>query len=233
MNDLEVAEERDTVTAPPGETTEGTTLYIDNDRIPDWWISHVGNDERTEIAVDTRIVGGPFGQFVAASDRRTLETDLLSGFNSTERRVVDVDVPVVGERELHVEETRASWGGTDANRTGIDYHATVDNPTPIDATISRIGYTVRMNGVVVGEGDLEDEHRLEAETSTALDLTATIDHGRLPAWWVTHVENDERTEFRVEFEADVALPTGTVTVSLEELEHAETVETDVRGGEKG
>lgn len=70
---------------------------------------------------------------------------------------------------------------------------------------------------------------LEAETSTALDLTATIDHDRLPAWWATHVENDEVTEFRVEFDADVALPTGTVTVSLGELEHVETVETDVWG----
>ncbi|GEM_PF-4659990 len=107
----------------------------------------------------------------------------------------------------------------------------VSNAFVLDVVVLSLAFLVfdAVAAGFVGTPALEDEHRLEAETSTALDLTATIDHDRLPAWWATHVENDEVTEFRVEFDADVALPTGTVTVSLGELEHVETVETDVWG----
>ena len=232
MNDLEVASGTENVSVEPGVTTERTSMTVNHDRLVEWWTSHLENGERTDVGVDVRVFGDTVGGVTAVTETRTIETDLLSAVNSTDRRPIDVDAPIVGEQTLYVEETRAQWGDVREDRTEVDLEATVENPTPVDTPVTRVGYTVSTNDNVVGEGDLEEDFRLEAGESTEVDLPLSIDHDLLTRWWVSHLENGERTDLEVDLEVDVTAPTGT-TVSLEGLKYERTVETDLwEDGEK-
>lgn len=228
MNDVEVGSGAETVAVEPGVTTERTSVTVSHDRLVEWWISHLENGERTDVVVDARVFGDSVGGIPAVSETRTIETDLLSAVNSTDRRPIDVDAPIVGEQTLYVEETRAQWGDVGDDRTEVDLEVTVENPTPVDAPVTRVGYAVSTNGSVVEEGDLEADVRLEAGESTEVDLTVPVDHDLLTRWWVSHLENGERTDLEIDLEVDVTAPTGT-TVSLEGLTYERTIETDLWG----
>ncbi len=230
-NGVELARGRDDgVAVAPGTSTETVTAWMDNAVIPRWWASHVRNGERTTVDVDARVTIGVLGYSTDVTRSRTVETDLLSSFESTESRPIDADVPFAADPVLYLNETRASWGDVDANRTELELAADAYNPGEYDVPVARIGYTITMNDVVVGEGETASGTVLESGEETTITATTAIEHDRLDEWWVTHLENDQRSELRVEFEGRIELPTGsTVTVPLEALTYEETVETDLLG----
>ncbi|MFC4248863.1 LEA type 2 family protein [Natribaculum luteum] len=220
----------DAVSVAPGTSTETVTAWMDNAVIPRWWASHVRNGERTTVVVDAQVTTGILGYSRNVTRSRTVETDLLSSFESTEPRPIDADVPFAPNPVLYLNETRASWGNVDANRTELELAADAYNPGEYDVPVTQIGYAITMNGVVVGEGETAGGTVLESGEETTVTATTAIEHDRLDEWWVAHLENGQQSELRIEFEARIELPTGsTVTVPLEALTYEETVETDLLG----
>ncbi len=167
MNDIKIATgEKNHVSLGSDENTVAVSTWLDNDEIPEWWASHVNRNETT-----------------------TVHTNLLESLETNESQRLQV----AGETVLAVNETNAQWGNATATRTPIDAPATVTNPTPLRVPITELRYTVRLNGIVVGQGIAGQQTILRPNSTQTLEATAAINNSKLDEWWVTHLRNDERS----------------------------------------
>jgi len=214
---------------PSGESTVPMTTHLANERIPAWWVSHLDNGERTELAINADVHSSALGtSFGTPQVTRTVETDVISAFNSTERRPVGGEGPT-GEPILYIEETSAQWGAIDSSATEIDMRFVVYNPNPYPVPVSELSYRATMNGVAMGAGATEGQGTVPPESTRTIRATTVLDTANIDKWWVTHIENGQRTELRIDFSARIELPTGTVEIPLRPLTYTETIETDIFG----
>ena len=92
-----------------------------------------------------------------------------------------------------VEAVDNRFGEVDNETTIVLTDLVVNNPNPIGVQrgSTTINYTVRMNDVPMAVGGREGL-AVESGNST-LAFTTRMDNEQIPAWWVTHVNGDERT----------------------------------------
>ena len=235
MNDVRMASgDKRGVGIGTGNSTVNLTTYLHNERIPAWWVSHVRGGEHTNLTVSATVQPGFVGQsatFQPAAE--TIETDLLGQFNSSENRPVNADMPLVEDPVLVIERTNASWGNVTDERTPIDLEFGVYNPKMSPVVVSNVGYNITMNDVPVGAGETEDGQTIPGKTSRVVETPTVIDNENLNEWWVTHVENDQTTELRIDFYAEIEPPgsSETIRVPLDDLTYTQTIETDMFGNE--
>jgi len=233
MNDIRMAGgDKRGVGIGTGNSTVNLTTHLRNERIPAWWASHVRGGERTDLTVSATVQPGFVGRsatFQPAAE--TIETDLLGQFNSTADRPVNAGIALVDDPVLVVQRTNASWGNVTDAETPIDLEFEVYNPKAAPVAVSNVGYDISMNGVQVGEGELAETESIPPKTARVVETPTVIDNDRLDEWWVTHVRNDQTTELRIDFYAEVELPgiSETVRVPLDELTYTQTIETDMFG----
>jgi LEA14-like dessication related protein len=231
MNGIRMAEGTKTgVSVPAGQSVLPVRTTLANDRIPAWWVSHVRNDERTTLTVDADVhssaVGSSFG---TPQITRTVETDLLSEFDSTESRPVNANAPLVTDPVVSVTETSASWGAVTTETTELDLAFVVYNPKPYPVGMTEVGYDVSMNGVTLGEGGTDGGVVIPPGETRTIETTTRIRNGNLDEWWVTHVERNQVSELEIDFAARLDLRATTIEVPLTALTYRKTVETDVFG----
>jgi LEA14-like dessication related protein len=132
---------------------------------------------------------------------------------------------------LFVNRTSANWGTVTREETPIDMSFQLYNPQTFPYTISELGYEITMNGVLVGEGQTEDIAAIPPGATETVRTEAAIVNGNLDEWWVTHLQNDQRTQLKIEFYAVVSGQelVSDVRVPLDELTYRETIETDIFG----
>ncbi len=232
MNDVEMATGgREGLSIDRGNSTLAFETEMDNRAIPPWWVSHVDGGERTAVTIDATVETSLLGERAFDfTQEREVETDIIGAFNSEETREVNADdpPPTTSNPILYVNETRAEWGAVTDAETPIEMEFDVYNPQTEPYAITEIGYEITMNGVDVGEGATDREYVIPGGTTETVETEAVIRNDRLDDWWVTHLQNDEVTELRIEFDAVVELPTGTeIRVPLEELTYERTIETDI------
>jgi LEA14-like dessication related protein len=219
------------VSVPKGESTVPMTTYLANERLPAWWVSHLNNGERTELAVNADVHSSLLGSsFGAPKVTQTIETDIISAFNSTERRSAGSG-PGGDEPVLYIEETSAQWGTVNTSTTEIDMRFVVYNPNTYPVPVSELSYRATMNGVEMGTGTTEGYGSIPPKSTRTIRTTAALDNEKIDEWGVTHLENDQVTELRIDFSARLDLPTGTTDLPLRPLTYTETIETDTFGNE--
>ena len=214
-----------------GNSTLPFTTRMRNERIPDWWVTHVRNDENTTVVVDATVTSSVLGnRSVSLGQEQRVETDLIGAFASEETRPVNASQSVVSDPVLYVNRTTAAWGNVTDERTPIDTSFLVYNPKTVPYTITEVGYTITMNGITVGEGASDREYVIEGGTTENVSTRTAIRNDRLDEWWASHLRNDQVTDLRIDFYAKLELPGGTeVRVPLDALTYERTVETDVFG----
>ncbi|MFB6107893.1 MAG: LEA type 2 family protein [Haloplanus sp.] len=225
MNGIRMAEgTKDGVSVGLGRTAVPMRTYLANERIPAWWVSHIRNGERTKLTIDAAVhsstVGATFG---APKVTRTIQTDIISQFNSTETRPVgDPDDPT-----LYINETSAEWGTVNQSVTAIDMTFVVYNPNSYPVPVSRLSYHATMNGVEMGSGATEEQGTIPAKSTKTLHTTVRIRNAHIDEWWVTHLQNDQTTHLRIDFSAKLDLAGQTVDLPLDPLTYTRTIETDI------
>ncbi|MFC7316251.1 LEA type 2 family protein [Halomarina halobia] len=203
---------------------------VDNDDIPEWWASHVERNETTTVRVDPTVAVEYAGVRVPAESwtrTRTVETDLLEPLRTGENRRITASNRTL----LIVNDTDARWGNATVERTPIHASATVTNPTPVAVPVTDIEYTIRMNGIVVGNGTAAEPTVVPPGETRTLETRAVIDNSRLDEWWVTHLRNDETTRMTVDFYATVELFGNRYRLPLESLSYERTFHTDILGSD--
>ena len=245
MNEVPMANGlKEGVAVEQGTSTLAFTTQMRNEQIPPWWVSHIRNNETTEVLIDAQIssslLGGKTFEF---PQEKTIETDLIGNFNSDETRPIEADRPVVEDPVLFVNETSASWDreGLSAERTPIDMGFTVYNPKPYPYAVSEIGYEIRMNGILVGEGSSEDVATIPPGSAETIDTRTAIRNGNLDEWWVSHLQRDQTTNLTIDFSVVVDpveedgpvggldRTVGEVRLPMDPLDYEETIETDIFG----
>ncbi len=237
MNDVAIAEGRkDGLSMPRGESRLPFTTAMDNERVPEWWVSHVSADrgpgrEQTVVTVNVKITDPLLGgQSVTLQQQQRINTSIIEQFRSTEDRPVNADQPLVSDPVLVVRETDAQWGPVTREETPIDMRFVAYNPKRVPYAVTEIGYEVTMNGVPVGSGATERGYVIPPRGTETVRATTIIDNDRLDDWWVTHLKNDQVTRLEIDFYARIKLPNGDVVrISLDPLTYERTIETDVFG----
>lgn len=193
LNDIHVLSGSKTgVRISSGRNTVETVATFDNTQIPEWWVSHVNNDEQTTMTTDATVVYGPFEKELW-SDQQVIETDILGAFESNGSSTVRIDqhnVLVIGNQT-------AEWGVADAETTPIRLETRLENvhnrPIKLDGTY----YEIRMNGVVVGSGETDAGLELGPGNSTTFEMTVVIETAAMREWWVSHLRNGESTTLEI------------------------------------
>jgi len=231
MNDVAMANgSKDGVSIDTGNSTVEFVSEMRNDRIPAWWVSHIRNDEETTLRVDASVQSGTLGRtFEAPPVERTVSTDLISQFNSSETRPVNASQPVVSDPVAYVNETSAQWGAVTDARTPIDMRFEIYNPKTTPLTVTEIGYTITMNNITVGNGTSQSEHVIEGRSSETIETETAIRNGKLDQWWVSHLQNEQVTDLRIDFYAKMEFGGETFRVPLDEMTYTKTIETDIFG----
>lgn len=219
-----------------GNTTLAFSTEMRNEQIPPWWVSHVRNDEVTNVTIDADIQTSLLGdRNFDIQQRQQVETDIIGQFNSNETRPVDGPSNLVYSNPvLYVNETRGEWGAVTESETPIPMDFVVYNPQIEPYAVTEVGYEVTMNGIAVGEGTTERPYVIEGQSTETIETTPIIQNERLDDWWVTHLKNDQVTELRIDFYARIELPTGnSIRVPLDDLTYEQTIETDIFGNKEG
>ena len=211
---------------PQGESTVPMSTRLANERIPTWWVSHVRNGERTTLAVNADVHSVALGtSFGAPKVTREIETDMISAFNSTEERPVGSSP--TGGPLLVIRETSAQWDEVSPAATNIDMRVVVHNPNAYPIPVSELGYRATMNGIEMGSGTTDDGGLIPPGETRTIEATTILNNQRIDEWWVSHLQNDQTTELRIDFSARFELPTETVEVPLEPLTYTRIIETDI------
>ena len=217
---------------PQGRSSVPMTTRLANERIPTWWVSHVRNGERTTLAVNADVHSSTLGaSFGAPQVTREIETDIISAFNSTEDRPVGSSP--TGGPLLVIRETSAQWGEVSAAETNIDMRFVVYNPNAYAIPVSELSYRATMNGVEMGNGTTEDQGVIPPGETRTIQATTTLNNDNIDEWWVSHLQNDQVTDLRIDFSARFELPTETVEVPLDPLTYTRTIETDIFDNKEG
>jgi len=246
MNDVSMATgQKAGLSIESGNSTLPFRTYMQNDRIPPWWHSHIENRERTEVVIDATVRSGLLGgRQISLPQQRTIETDLIGQFNSSATRPIEADRSFPADPILFVNETSAHWNraALTPERTPIAMSFRAYNPKQYPYAISELGYTITMNGVQVGEGSSQDVATVLPRTAQTIRADVAIRNQNLDDWWVTHLRNDQVTELKIQFyavvdPADDAVgglgETGSFRIPLDPLDYRTTIETDMFGTKNG
>lgn len=224
LNDVTVAEgTKEGVSFRPGETELDLDAEFDNEKMIDWWVSHVNNDERTDVSV-TGGVSAPFGVSKEFSFMdRTLRTNVLEGMTGSVGRVIRLRGQRVGE----VLRTEATFGEADGDETPVKLTMTVRNDIDRPVTLRNMNYYIGFNDIEMmeGDGDAPESHTIPANSRRQITFTLTIDSQKIDEWWATHVERGERTEVRTAGNVVVEVAGNTDVMPIESIDSVTEITT--------
>ncbi len=123
-------------------------------------------------------------------------------------------------------EYRGDWIVEDGE-TRIVTPAWTRNPNSVGTNISflEVDYEVRMNNISVGQGEKQGLY-FPAGERTEFNLTTDINEEKLPELWVSHLRNNETSNFKVPATLRVGSP---LPLKLEGNAYSRTFRTDITG----
>ena len=95
------------------------------------------------------------------------------------------------------------WGFVNETVTEVRTFVVIENPAPASATLKELHYKIYLNDIEMAEGHNVAPVVIPARGTAEIELSTLIDNTKIPVWWVSHVQNGEKTWARVEGEATV------------------------------
>ncbi len=177
-------------TIEPGESVIVLSTKIENDRIPEWWVSHIKNGERSKVTLKGYLVFDlKITQFrFPIEEESEIQTDILKALTFTR----DFGI---GPAKVTVS-MKSSWGEVTASTTRILHTLTFTNPNSFPIPLLTTDYTITLNGIEVGRGKIENVV-IRPNTRTTVTFTTYIENEKLKEWWVSHIKNGEKTTIRM------------------------------------
>jgi LEA14-like dessication related protein len=194
LNDVVLTRnERSGIGLSPGSNTITLTSEMPNDRIADWWVTHVNNGEESTLRIDPSVSGPGFSQSLS-TQTSTIETDLLSSFGGEGPETLTLD----NESFLILRDQRAAWGEATAETTPLSFTTTLENVHDYSVTLDGVAYEVSMNDVTLGSGQTTDGIEVAPGERGTLTVDAALDTAAFADWWPTHVRNNETSRMDVQ-----------------------------------
>ena len=233
MNDVPLADgvAREVSVATGNTTTElRTDLYYEN--LPAWWVSHVENDEVSDLTVDAEVhaEAGPLSGSPSVSHDEEIETDLevlIEDSLAETEGEYDLSPVSVGadavEPTVVIEDTDAAWGDVDDERTELHLTYHVHNPNPYPLPTPAFTGDLEFNDRHVAAWDAHEVEVLHGGYDTTIPpgetreitFVAELDNDDVVAWFATHVDNEEVSDAEMTSQLAMNLNGQTVTLPPE------------------
>lgn len=169
------------------------SIKIENQRIKDMWVSHLQHGENSEMMI--KIV--PVINLLVFDYRYPIEVSQQLTTNMLGMGFEDQVVSVGGVDIFAFRDIRLELGKVDNLRTELVVSGTAENNAPVSIDISKIEYSIEMNGITMGKGVEEINLNLKPGEKEKVRVPIYLDNTKLPEWWVTHVKNGEKTTVKV------------------------------------
>lgn len=214
-----------------GNNSVSLTSHLVHDTVPEWWARHLNAGEESTVVVESRgtaDVGVTTLEFEAGDRKRTIETNVLASYNSTEDQRVQQD----GRTVLVVTRTSMTWGEATRAEAPVNARVTVENHQARPVTITDITYTVSLNDIALADNRTVDEsYSIAPASRETITPTLVVANARMEDWWPTHVRRDETSTLSVEVYATVESAFGSKRVRLDSVSGNSTMSTDLLGDE--
>ncbi len=176
--------------APQSTSTVVLSTIIDNNKIPEWWVSHIRNGERTTITIKGYFVLDLklFSINLPFDYSNEIKTNILSSLSTNKPETISV-----GPISLTIESINSYWGKVTENYTEIVSKVKIRNNALIPIPVTKFDYTIKMNGITIGEGTNYVSTILQPRSTSTLILITKINNDKIPEWWVSHIRNGEKT----------------------------------------
>ena len=176
------------------ESTIVISTKLENSRIPEWWVSHIKNNEKSKMTVKGYLVFDlkitEFKYPIELSN--PIETDILAGLSSDKPQKIKV-----GTITLTIESMESHWGDVNEDFTEIITLAKIRNDNLIPVPITKFYYSVEMNGIKLAEGFNNVETVIKPKSDATLTLVTKLNNKMLDEWWVSHIKNGEKTKVKI------------------------------------
>ncbi len=196
MNDVKVG---DVASIKPskleanGITKIEVLVGILNESLVEWWVSHIENNETTNIILRSDIVynlGTSLLKLMHQKESK-LETELLKNLNFVNKRLeakgYAIDVSI-----------KSKWGNVTLNSTEIIHNLTVYNPMDKQVEIKSVICSLYLNNIKMTDTDycsINSAVIVQPKSSTNLLITESINNSKLRKWWKSHITNGESSSF--------------------------------------
>ena len=194
LNDVVLTRnERSGIGLSSGTNTIELSSAMPNDRIAEWWVTHVNNGEESTLRIDPSVSGPGFSQSLSTQSS-TIETDLLSSFGGEGPETLTLD----NESFLILRDQQAAWGEATNETTPLTFTTTLENVHDYPVTLDGVAYEVSMNDVTLGSGRTTDGVEVGPGETDTLTVDAILDSRAFGEWWPTHVLNNETSRMDVQ-----------------------------------
>lgn len=241
MNEVEMASgTKEGIAIDSGKSSIQLRTYLQNGQIPEWWYTHVSNGEQTTVNINADVSHSTFGG-TTVQQNKSIETDILSAFNSTQQRPVDANAPAISDPVLYINETQGTYAdNVTRQQTPLDMQFTMYNPKVFPYVVTRVGYDIYMNNISVGNGTTDRNTAIPPRGTQAITAETVIENDKLDQWWVSHVKNKQQTELYVDMymvikpnRERVPLDRApAIRLDSDELDYRTTIETDIFGSKE-
>ncbi len=167
---------------------------IQNKNLPEWWYTHIKNGEKSTVLIEGKAHVSLLGKDITFPFKaeREIKTELL---RKIEVQGAGSELPGAPR----VERVDNTWGKATPDTTEIISRVTIYNPNPFPLPVSRVRYTMMMNGILMASGE-SSPVVLPPEAEETIVVVSTLDNRKIPQWWVTHIKNGEKTTLEMKGE---------------------------------
>jgi len=196
MNNIEMAHGKiENINMKKGDTRIEVTSYLDNSKIPEWWISHIKNNETTIVDIEPFVViDAEFAEPRIDTPFKTITitTNLLEDVNISDEKIFEI-----GPINITIKSIYAEWGNLTNKTTELIFNVDMYNPIPLNILMPQIRYNISMNNIIIGNGNITDNLILKANNESIVNLVTKIDNNQLDDWFVSHLKNNENSTLKI------------------------------------
>ncbi|HDN73981.1 MAG TPA: hypothetical protein ENG16_03020, partial [Archaeoglobus sp.] len=168
----------------PSSESLVVSTKINNRKIPEWWIEHIKNGEKSRVEFRGHLVFDlKITEFRFPIERSgEIKTDVLKVLRTKGKT-----------GPVRVKPTKPSWGEVNSNYSEILIETVVENENKYSIKITRFYSLVEMNGIRLSDEWQDVEYFLEPKSKKKFDFKIRLNNSRIVDWWVSHVKNGGKT----------------------------------------
>lgn len=189
---------------------------IENERLRDWWPTHIGNGEETKVNIKGDLVFGVlgYGLEIPMENKASFNTSILSKMSSKE-----VKMGFLGFDALIMDDMEFKWDVEDEGKdTSMVVVMDVRNNLPLDIPLKSIDYQMKMNEVSIAQGASSDDLTIPASGEKEVRMEMDMDDTKIPQWWVNHIKRGEKTTVSVIMQLTLEMDGKEQIVELSDVE---------------
>ena len=232
MNDVELVQgSRDSISIPKGESTIELRSALDNDKLTPWWVAFVQNNETIEMratgsadisAIVSKTVSFPAFEQTLLEDQRPV-VDSFDGAVSDMEGSYTADAGLASAG-YEIRDASAEWGEITEPTSNMTLTYEIHNPGDVPVPLVPDGFRLDATGndvplFTAGRDALTPQNvgpnamLAPGETRTVV-YTVSMDNENIDEWFVSHVRNEEQTEFVIDPKMEFAIPDTDIGITV-------------------